>query len=89
MDSDPKDRNILGVIKSKPELGRGGVQLPKFGQRVIETVAGKRVHPGWVVPGGVNAPLTQERRDLILSWISEAPEVTLKSLHWFKQNLEN
>jgi NAD-reducing hydrogenase large subunit len=89
MDSDPKDRNIFGVMKSKPELGRGGVQLRKFGQRVIETLAGKRIHPGWVVPGGVNAPLTQEKRDLILSWIPEVLEVTLKSLHWFKQNLEN
>ena len=89
MDSDPKDRNIFGVMKSKPELGRGGVQLRKFGQRVIETLAGKRIHPGWVVPGGVNAPLTQEKRDLILSWVPEVLEVTLKSLHWFKQNLEN
>ncbi len=89
MDSDPKDRNIFGVMKSKPELGRGGVHLRKFGQRVIETLAGKRIHPGWVVPGGVNAPLTQEKRDLILSWVPEVLEVTLKSLHWFKQNLEN
>ena len=89
MDSDPKDRNIFAVMKSKPELGRGGVQLRKFGQRVIETLAGKRIHPGWVVPGGVNAPLTQEKRDLILSWVPEVLEVTLKSLHWFKQNLEN
>jgi len=87
--SDPKDRNIFGVMKSKPELGRGGVQLRKFGQRVIETLAGKRIHPGWVVPGGVNAPLTQEKRDLILSWVPEVLKVTLKSLHWFKQNLEN
>ena len=63
--------------------------LRKFGQRVIETLAGKRIHPGWVVPGGVNAPLTQEKRDLILSWVPEVLEVTLKSLHWFKQNLEN
>ena len=89
MDSDPKDRNIFAVMKSKPELGRGGVHLRKFGQRVIETLAGKRIHPGWVVPGGVNAPLTQEKRDLILSWVPEVLEVTLKSLHWFKQNLEN
>jgi NAD-reducing hydrogenase large subunit len=89
LDSDPKDRNIFGVMKSKPELGRGGVLLRKFGQRVIETLAGKRIHPGWVVPGGVNAPLTQEKRDLILSWVPEVLEVTLKSLHWFKQNLEN
>ena len=89
MDSDPKDRNIFSVMKSKPELGRGGVHLRKFGQRVIETLAGKRIHPGWVVPGGVNAPLTQEKRDLILSWVPEVLEVTLKSLHWFKQNLEN
>ena len=89
MDAPPTDRNIFGVMKAKPELGRGGVRLRQFGQRVIETLAGKRIHPAWVVPGGVNEPLTKEKRDLILSWIPEALDTTQKTLRWFKQNLES
>jgi NAD-reducing hydrogenase large subunit len=88
MDADPKDRNLFGVMRTNPELGRGGVRLRQFGQKVIETLAGKRIHPGWVVPGGVNEPLTVEKRDLILSWIPEAIEIAQRTLLWFKQNLE-
>lgn len=88
MDADPKDRNLFGVMRTNPELGRGGIRLRQFGQKVIETLAGKRIHPGWVVPGGVNEPLTVEKRDLILSWIPEAIETAQRTLLWFKQNLE-
>ena len=67
MDADPKERNLFGAIRKNPELGRGGIRLRQFGQQVIETLAGKRIHPGWVVPGGVNEPLTIEKRDTAFS----------------------
>ena len=46
MDADPKERNIFGVMRKNPELGRGGIRLRQFGQQIIETLAGKRIHPG-------------------------------------------
>src|ERR1700740_3829121 len=69
MDSDPAERNLFGVARANPELGRGGVRLRQFGQQVIELLGGKRVHPGWVIPGGVNEPLSIEKRDRILGMI--------------------
>jgi NAD-reducing hydrogenase large subunit len=72
MESDPKLRNILGVAAAKPELGRAGVALRRFGQSIIELLAEKRVHPGWVVPGGVTEPLLATKRDKILAMIPEA-----------------
>jgi NAD-reducing hydrogenase large subunit len=87
MDADPRDRNILGVLRTQPEMGRSGIRLRQIGQRIIETLAGKRVHPAWVVPGGVNEPLSEEKRDLILSWIPEALEIAQKTLQWFKRTL--
>ncbi|MGA9062404.1 MAG: Ni/Fe hydrogenase subunit alpha [Terracidiphilus sp.] len=72
VESDPKVRNILGVAAAKPDLGRAGVALRRFGQSLIEFLANKRVHPGWVVPGGVTEPLTAEKRDKILAMIPEA-----------------
>ena len=72
MEADPKIRNILGVAASKPELGRAGVGLRRFGQSIIELLGDKRVHPGWVVPGGVTEPLSAEKREKILAMLPEA-----------------
>src|SRR5690348_13128047 len=53
-DSDPAKRNVIGVIERHPELARDGIELRKFGQHVIELLAKERIHPSWIVPGGVN-----------------------------------
>ncbi len=72
MEADPKVRNILGVAAAKPELGRAGVALRRFGQSIIELLGDKRIHPGWVIPGGVTEPLEPAKRDKILAMIPEA-----------------
>ena len=58
MDADPATRNVFGVMEASPAIARDGVRLRQFGQQVIERLAGKRIHPAWVVPGGVNEPLS-------------------------------
>ena len=88
MDADPKERNLFGVMRKHPELGRGGIRLRQFGQQVIETLAGKRIHPAWVVPGGVNEPLTIEKRDKLLAQIPEVVAIAQKTLSWFKIEFE-
>ncbi len=85
MEADPKVRNILGVAASKPELGRAGVGLRRFGQSIIEILADKRIHPGWVVPGGVTEPLSGEKRDKILAMIPEAHANLGLALSAYKQ----
>jgi NAD-reducing hydrogenase large subunit len=72
MDADPKVRNIIGLAAANPELGRAGVGLRRFGQSIIELLGNKRIHPGWVIPGGVTEPLSSEKRDKILGMIPEA-----------------
>jgi len=72
MDSPAAKRNIFGLIETDPEFLRKGIRLRQFGQRIIEIVGGKRVHPGWSGPGGVHRQFTGEQRDEILSWIPEA-----------------
>ncbi len=89
MDSDPAKRNIFGVAAHSPELARDGVRLRKFGQEIIELLGGKRIHPAWVVPGGVSEPLKVEYRDQILKSIPEAKEIVVRTLAWFKRQLEN
>jgi NAD-reducing hydrogenase large subunit len=88
MDSDPAKRNIFGLAEANPAMARDGVRLRQFGQQCIEWLAGKRIHPTWVVPGGVNEPLSAEVRDRILAGIPEAMAITLRALDWFKAEME-
>jgi NAD-reducing hydrogenase large subunit len=84
MDADPATRHILGVAQTAPETALDGVALRQFGQTVIEILGGQRIHPGWVVPGGVNEPLTLEKRDRILAMIPDARARVQRTLAWFK-----
>jgi len=88
MDSDPAKRNLLGVLEAHPEMARDGIRLRQFGQQVIEWLAGERIHPAWIVPGGVNEPLTAERRDRVLAALPEALAIAGRTLDWFKSSLE-
>jgi NAD-reducing hydrogenase large subunit len=88
MDSDPAKRNLFGVIEAHPSIARDGVRLRQFGQHIIELLAGKRIHPSWIVPGGVNEPLSAAHRDQILSQIPEATAIAQRTLDWFKSEME-
>jgi NAD-reducing hydrogenase large subunit len=85
MESDPATRHIFGVVAAKPELGRAGIALRRFGQHIIELLGNKRIHPGWVVPGGVTEPLAQAKRDEILAMIPEAYANVRMALDAYKQ----
>jgi NAD-reducing hydrogenase large subunit len=84
MDADPAQRNIFGMLAQHPELVRDGVRLRSIGQQIIELLGGKRIHPAWVVPGGVSEPLSEEKRGQVLTMLPEAREITLRSLTWLK-----
>jgi len=89
MDSDPATRNVVGVIEANPELARAGIELRKFGLQVIEGLCEERVHPSWVVPGGVKTPMTVQFRDRILAGLPQAMATTEKTLGIFKGVLDN
>jgi NAD-reducing hydrogenase large subunit len=84
MDADPAESHLFGVYAKNPALARDGIALRKFGQQIIERLGGKRIHPAWVVPGGVSDPLRQEDRDAILGGIPDALAIALRSLEWLK-----
>ena len=88
MDADPAVRNVFGLIEKDPELARQGIRLRKFGQEIIENVAGKRIHSAdWIMPGGAKWPLTKERADYLIANLPEAQESTLKTIALFKKML--
>ncbi|HEY1210732.1 MAG TPA: nickel-dependent hydrogenase large subunit, partial [Terracidiphilus sp.] len=85
MESDPMARNIFGVAAARPDLGLAGIGLRRFGQRIIELLATKRIHTGWVVPGGVTEPLSLAHRDEMLSMIPQAYANLKLALGAYKQ----
>ena len=89
MDCDPATRNVAGLIEANPELARAGIELRKFGLTVIEGLAEERVHPSWIVPGGVKSPMTQPARDRFLAGIPQALATTEKTLGIFKGLLDS
>ncbi len=83
MDANPETRNIFGVAQTHPQLARDGVRLRQMGQQIIESLGGKRIHPAWVVPGGVSAPLTEAGRDFIAGVVPEGVEIARRTLRWY------
>ena len=89
MDADPEQRNLFGVAQMQPQLARDGVRLRQMGQQIIELLGGKRIHPAWVVPGGVSEPLSAEKRDAILAMLPEGIQIIVRTLDWFKGVIAN
>jgi NAD-reducing hydrogenase large subunit len=87
-DAEAGGRHLFGVLGANPQLARDGVGLRRFGQQVIESLGGKRIHPAWVVPGGVDAPLAAGTRDQILAALPEALAATQRALGWYKASVQ-
>lgn len=66
IESAPEKRNILGLAEANPELVKRVIQLRKWGQELIVSVLGKRMHGISSVPGGVNNNLSIAERDKFL-----------------------
>ncbi|HEY59141.1 MAG TPA: Ni/Fe hydrogenase subunit alpha [Anaerolineae bacterium] len=66
-DADPEIRNVIGIIQTNPELALKAIALRKFGQEIIKAVGGRKIHPTFAIPGGVNKALTANERDEILA----------------------
>ncbi len=84
MDARPEKRNLFGVAAEMPEVAKDGIRLRQIGQQIIELLGGKRIHPAWVVPGGVSAPLTEEKRDQILAMLPDGFAALDRTLERFR-----
>ena len=92
-DADPAVRNVIGLIGANPELAVKAVMLRKFGQEIIRTLGGRKIHPNFAVPGGVNRALKPADRDSILAGVDEAIATIQTGLTimkgWAEQNRED
>lgn len=87
-DSDPATRNVFGLMAADAHLARAGIRLRQFGQEIIETLGGSKIHPAWAVPGGVRAAPTAAQRAAIAARLPEARTTALDALRRFKTLLD-
>jgi NAD-reducing hydrogenase large subunit len=86
-ESDIAKRNIIAVLDVHPDIGLQGVRLRKYGQEVIRTISGKRIHGTGAIAGGMNKALTKAERtyllediDQIIAWAAGAVAL-IKKVH--------
>jgi NAD-reducing hydrogenase large subunit len=72
LDSDPAERNIIGLARHRPEIIRNGIRLRQIGQEIVSRVGGGTLHPEYIVAGGMRHPLSQEGRDAVAALLPEA-----------------
>lgn len=83
-DSEPGTRSVFGLMKTDPQMARDGIRLRQIGQDIIELLGGKKIHPGWMVPGGVNEPLDDATRQQILATIPEGLAIAQRTYEFYK-----
>lgn len=86
VNSDPAKRNVVEVAIEQPELAKKGILMRKFGQEIIRTIAGKRIHGISAVPGGVHKKISLKDRDYFLNG-KEIPSVDAM-VNWSKEIID-
>ena len=91
-DAPAEKRNVMAVALEHKELARKGILMRRFGQEIIQAIAGKRIHGVAAVPGGIYKSLAPEDRerfltdgdlpgiDTMIAWSKEAVEF-LRNYH--------
>jgi NAD-reducing hydrogenase large subunit len=85
-DAPAAQRNVVSLANHDKELARKGILMRKFGQEIIRTIAGKRIHGVAAVPGGVYKVFTPQDRDFFLDG-QDIPHIDTM-IEWSLQTLD-
>lgn len=92
-DSDPATRNVVGLVAANADLTLKAINLRKYGQEIIHLLGGRRIHPTFAVPGGVNRSLKTEDREQMLAGNAEAIATLQVGIQimkdWAEHNMED
>ena len=67
MDAPVEKRNVIAVAIENKELAKKGILMRKFGQEIIQAIAGKKIHGVAAVPGGMHKSFYPHERDYFLN----------------------
>lgn len=83
-DSDPAERNILGVIhKVGVDIGMQVIECRKRNHEVIKMLGGREIHPVAGLPGGWSKAMTKDEQKIILEYAQQNVDFALFSLKIF------
>lgn len=83
-DSDPAERNILGVIhKVGVDIGIQVIECRKRNHEVIKMLGGREIHPVAGLPGGWSKAMTKDEQKIILEYAQQNVDFALFSLKIF------
>lgn len=86
VNANPLKRNVTEVALEFPEIAKKGILMRKFGQEIIKTIAGKRIHGISAVPGGVHKKISLKDRDYFLN-SKDIPSIDAM-INWSKEIIE-
>lgn len=85
-DTPAAQRNILGVVeKVGPELAGAVIKHRSFGQKIIEIIGGRPIHPVTSLPGGQSKGITEEERSQIELMLESCVEFACQTNQIFKE----
>ena len=65
-------RNVFNLLAIDPELSKTLLRIRSIGQRTVELVGGRGVHPVTAVPGGMASRPSAEKLEIMAGWGEEA-----------------
>jgi F420-non-reducing hydrogenase large subunit len=68
----PAQRSIFHLLSTQPDLAKKALRLRSIGQKVVETVGGRGIHPVIAIPGGMASQPTSDEIKNIMAWGNEA-----------------
>ena len=84
----PQERNIVGVIgKVGLEMGKEVIKHRGYGQKMIEMIGGRPIHPVTGIPGGQSKGITEEEQAEIRSMATSCLEFAKTTLAVFHEVL--
>jgi len=89
MNAPAEERNIVGLLNKNRKFVEDGIFLRKFGQTVIELLGGKRIHPDYIIPGGVEKAADISIKDEIIKNAMTSIDKALYAIDLFKALIPN
>jgi len=68
IDAPAEDRNVFSLLRTNADLSKKVLRVRSIGQKVVELVGGRGVHPVTAVPGGMASRPNAEKLELIAGW---------------------
>jgi coenzyme F420-reducing hydrogenase alpha subunit len=68
------------LLNANPDLVKIVIKIRSFGQKIIESIGGKAIHPVTAIPGGISVPLKQATHNELLNEAKKLLPITEETI---------